>query len=236
MVKNLKLFYSFLIVCTTLVQCTQKPEKKNQPINKVETTVKEKKTIVKESKRFIKDTITQKNCIAFFKEYGKQNKENKVLISTRLGDITIQLYNDTPNHRASFIYLCKIGYFDTTSFYRVVPGFIVQAGNSDKEITSLYKSELENYVIPAEFKSNHKHKRGVIAAARSWVNNPYKNTTPFEFYFIQATKDQSHLDFEHTVFGEIISGIEVIDKIAAEKIDAHEWPENEIRIKTTVLN
>ena len=75
-----------------------------------------------------------------------------------------------------------------------------------------------------------------MAAARDWENNPTKESTPFEFYFIQARKDQSHLNYEHTVFGEITHGLSVIDKITQVSIDRYEWPEKDIHMKITILD
>ncbi|WP_152287302.1 peptidylprolyl isomerase [Flavicella marina] len=193
------------------------------------------KYILPQNRRYIFDSISTENAVEFFTEYGKKNPETKIKIETRLGTIIAKLYEDTPIHRASFIYLVKMGYYNTTCFYRVVPDFIVQGGNSDNLVTPAFKEQLHDYKIPAEFRKNRGHKRGCMAAARDWVNNPEKMSSPFEFYFIQATKDQSHLNFEHTVFGEIINGIEVIDKITKVAIDRYEWPEKEIPMKITVL-
>src|SRR5690554_1714060 len=75
--------------------------------------------------------ITNGNVVAFLTEFGKNNPETKVRINTPYGNIEIELFKDTPLHRANFIYLVKQKYFDDTFFYRVVPNFIVQAGNSD---------------------------------------------------------------------------------------------------------
>ncbi len=181
------------------------------------------------------DTLNNKNVVAFLTEYGKQNPETKVLFKTRLGDITIKLYKDTPLHRASFIFLTKIGYFNTTCFHRVVPNFIAQGGNSENKKTADIRNRYKHYLIPPEFKRHHKHKRGALAAAREWENNPKKLSTPFEFYFIQKRKGEHHLDFEHTVFGEVIKGMPVIDKIIAEKADTDEWPFVDINITAKVL-
>jgi len=239
--KKLK-FYSIAKLCVfiaigflsfTISSCdTNKQQKKS--IKKI-VTPKVKKKKIKKKKRFTTDTITKENAVIFFRKYGKEHSENKVLLSTRLGDITIKLYKNTPLHRASFLYLTNIGYFNTTCFYRVVPDFIVQGGNSENEITQEIKAQVGNYLLPSEFRKNRLHKRGVIAAARDWEYNPEKKSTPFEFYFIQGKNDQSHLNFEHTVFGEIIDGIEVIDKITAEKIDRYEWPQTDVLMKLKVL-
>lgn len=228
--KKLSILLCFLVACSA----KEAPKKKIVP-PKTETVVL-KKSKNQKKKRYISDTITTENCVFFLKQYGKENQETKVLLTTRLGSITIRLYNNTPLHRASFIYLVKHGYFDTTCFYRVVPNFIVQGGNSDKESTTEFRTQLNNYLIPAEFRTNRLHKRGILAAARDWEYNPEKKSSPFEFYFIQSKNEQKHLNFEHTVFGEIIKGIDVIDKIAAEDIDTDEWPTKNIAISMKVLN
>lgn len=240
-----KFFNSILIVFIAILLSISCNNKKPKPVtttaldtlekkNVLETKTK-KKYILPENRHYIFDSIYTENAVAFFTEYGKNNPETKLKIETRLGDIIVRLYKDTPIHRASFLYLVKSGYFDTTCFYRVVPDFIVQGGNSDNLVTPAYKEQLHDYRIPAEFRKNRGHKRGCLAAARDWTNNPTKESTPFEFYFIQAKKDQSHLNFEHTVFGEIIGGINVIDKITQVAIDRYEWPEKEIPMKITIL-
>ena len=222
-----------------LFSCEEKRKKKTtKPVQK-EIVIPVKKKKEKPAylrKQYVTDTITTDNAVAFFTAYGQKNKQTKVKIETRLGTIIVRLYKDTPIHRASFIYMVRSGYYDTTCFYRVVPDFIVQGGNSDNLITPLYKEQLNDYQIPSEFRKNRPHKRGVIAAARDWENNPEKKSSPFEFYFIQAKKEQSHLNFEHTVFGEIIDGLHVIDAMTKVEIDRYEWPQKEIPMKVTVIN
>jgi peptidyl-prolyl cis-trans isomerase A (cyclophilin A) len=203
-----------------------KETKKNKP----------EKYILPRDRIYITDSIFTENAVTFFTKYGEEHPQTRIKIETWLGDIIVRLYRDTPLHRASFLYLIEKGYFDTTCFYRVVPDFIVQGGNSDNLVTPAYKEQLHDYRIPSEFRKNRGHKRGCIAAARDWTNNPTKESTPFEFYFIQATKDQSHLNFEHTVFGEITNGIEVIDNITRVAIDRYEWPEKEIPMKIRILD
>ncbi len=181
------------------------------------------------------DSINNKNTVAFLTQYGKINKENKVLIKTRLGNITLKLYDDTPLHRSSFIFLTKVGYFDTTCFYRVVPNFIIQGGESERLDTQNIKAKYMRYKIPPEFRKNRKHKYGALAAARDWKKNPKKNSTAFEFYIIQSRKGAHHLDGEHTVFGEVISGFDVIDKIVNLKAGSDEWPLNDVFMKVEVI-
>ncbi len=182
------------------------------------------------------DSIDTKNVVGFLTKYGNLNKETVVLIKTRLGNIKIKLYEDTPLYRANFIFLSKIGYFDSTCFYRVVPDFIIQGGNSERITTMRYRNKYRNYKIPSNFKSNHKHKYGAIAAARDWEDNPRKKSNPFEFYIIQSRDGGHHLDGEHTVFGEVISGFSTIDKIANLKTGSDEWPLDDVFMKVEILD
>jgi len=198
--------------------------------NKIENK-KEVETVKKDA-----DSIDNKNTVAFLKKYGEIHKENKVIIKTRLGDITLKLYEDTPLHRASFIFLVKVGYFDTTCFYRVVPDFVIQGGESERLDTQNFKAKYLRYKLPSEFRANRKHKYGALASAREWKNNPHKKSTPFEFYIVQNRKGAHHLDGEHTVFGEVISGFKVIDKIVNLKAGSDEWPLTDVFIKAEVLN
>ncbi len=234
--KHLKLIYSLIfIVFISLLSCT----KKKVEIKKV----KEKSTqkeIVKE-KKIIKVAkpnaiaLNSKNAVNFFKDYGNKNKENKVVFKTRLGNIIIKLYNNTPLHRASFIFLTKNGYFDTTCFHRVVPGFIAQGGDSENLSTSQLRNKYKHYLLPSEFRKNRKHKRGVIAAARDWDDNPEKKSTPFEFYFTVNRRGEHHLNGEHTVFGEVIKGMQIIDKITKLRTGKDEWPYQDVYIDAEVV-
>ena len=238
----LKLASLLKILIVTLVLFTScENESKKEISRKEQTTNKTKKVAVKKyieprDRTYITDTITTENAVEFFTQYGKKHPQTKIKIETWLGNIIVRLYKDTPIHRASFLYLVEKGYYDTTCFYRVVPDFIVQGGSSDNLVTPAYKEQLHDYRIPSEFRKKRGHKRGCMAAARDWKNNPTKESTPFEFYFIQAKKDQSHLNYEHTVFGEIISGLDIIDKITEVAIDRYEWPEKEIPMKITILD
>lgn len=198
---------------------------------KINSQVKQKTIRIKES-----DSIDTKNVVAFLTKYGNENKETIVIIKTRLGNMKIRLYNDTPLHRANFIFLTKIRYFDSTCFYRVVPDFIIQGGNSERIKTMKYRNKYRNYKMPAEFRPNRKHKYGALAAARDWENNPNKLSNPFEFYIIQSRDGGHHLDGEHTVFGEVISGFSTMDKIVNLKTGSDEWPLNDVFMKVEVLD
>jgi peptidylprolyl isomerase len=223
-----KLFLSITILFTLI--CCKENKIKTIPKPKVEAI---KKPIEKIKKSW--DSLKRHNVEAFFTEYAKTNKETKVLIKTKFGDIKLRLFNDTPIHRANFVFLTKIKYFDTTVFYRVDPKFVVQGGNSDEYHTMKQRQKYGNYLIKPEFKSHRKHKFGTLAAARHWENNPNKLSSPFEFYIVINKKGAPHLDNEHTVFGEVISGYSTIDKISKVKTDIKEWPLKDIKMTVEVI-
>lgn len=203
--------------------------------NKVKLAVDSKQKTLPQKRKIItkKDSLNDKNAVAFFTAYGKENPETKVRFKTRLGNIDILLFKDTPLHRANFIFLVKKGYFNTTCFHRVVPNFIAQGGNSEDFKTANFRNKYKNYRLPPEFRKNHKHVRGSIAIARDWDNNPKKLSTPFEFYI--TVKSEPHLNFEHTVFGKVIKGMDVVDKITKVKRGKDDWPNRDIFIKAEIM-
>ena len=236
-IMNRKLFILLVAFFIANVSCKNEQVDKT---NKIE--VAPKKQPVKKAKKNAKakvkspDSINHKNAIDFLIAYGDNNRANKVLLKTRLGNITVQLYEDTPLHRANFIFLSEVGYFNTTCFHRVVPDFIVQGGNAENSNTLRIRNKYENYTIPQEFRDHRKHKYGALAAARDWEDNPSKKSNPFEFYIIQGRQGAYHLDGEHTVFGEVISGFGVLDKIANLKAGRDQWPLNDVFISAQVIN
>lgn len=185
------------------------------------------------------DTITkvkQKKLIPFLKEYGKKNPETKVRIKTDYGIIEVQLYEDTPLHRANFIRMAKLGYFNTTYFYRVDPGFVIQGGNSDERITSRLRKRIGDFLIPKEFKDDYKHEYGAFSAAKFTKQNVSKASSPFEFFIVMDKEGTPHLDEDHTVYGKVVKGMEVAEKISKVKTSTNsEWPVANINIEVEVL-
>jgi len=172
--------------------------------------------------------------VSFLTDYGKKHPETNVTISTRLGDIHIKLFKETPLHRANFLFLINQGYFNTTCFHRVVEDFIIQAGQSDSPNTSALRKKIGSYRIPPEFVSKYKHHKGALSAARRWNDNPKKLSDAYEFFIVHKQKGLHHLDGEHTVFGKVTKGMDVVDKIAKEAIDKGEWPLKDIYLKVSV--
>ncbi|UZO80338.1 peptidylprolyl isomerase [Aquimarina sp. ERC-38] len=180
--------------------------------------------------------LTNKNMREFLTIYGKENQETKVRVSTKFGAIDIRLYKETPLHRANFLYLTKQKYFDETFFYRVAKDFVIQGGNSDRDQMAHKRFEIgDDYTIPQEQIPGKTHKRGSVALSKQWVDNPSNRSTPFEFFIVVAKNGAHHLDGEHTIFGEVISGMDVVDQINKVPVDSSEWPKENIDIKVEVL-
>ena len=196
----------------------------------------DKKESVEESNLYPK--ITNENVISFFSEYGIKNPETKVKISTFHGDIIIQLYQDTPIHRANFIYLVKQGYFENTFFYRIVPNFIIQGGNSDNKDTPKKRSVIGNdYLLPSEVISGRNHRYGTVSGAKEYRKNPDKKSFPFEFFiFLGPIKHTKHLNGDYTIFGKVIKGMDVVEKIANLPADNGEWPLDNVYISAEVID
>jgi len=240
-----RLFFFGLVIClvfsckekATDKQNSEKVETEASEPERVQTREKSKEEQADEEAKLKKpaDSINNKNTVAFLEKYGALNPETQLVIKTRLGDIGLRLYEDTPLHRASFVFLAKVGYFDTTCFYRVVPDFIIQGGESERLDTQRFKARYMRYKIPPEFRDNRRHKYGAIALARDWVNNPGKKSTAFEFYIVQNRKGAHHLDGEHTVFGEVTYGFETIDRIVSLEAGSDEWPLEDVFMKIEVI-
>ena len=224
-VKYIFLIFSFLIL-TSCKDIPNKPSKKiiNKQVNKNKPKLKKEVFL-----------LNDKNAIPFFFNYEKENKENQVRIVTDYGNIDIQLYKDTPYHRANFIFLTKKKYFDGEYFHRVVKDFIIQGGNSDNRSTSKKRRAIGKYLLPPDTKKGHKHHRGVISMPSSEIENPYKLASPYEFFIVQKKDGAYHLDGDYTAFGKVIDGMSVVDKIANLKTDKREWPIENVRFKTLII-
>ena len=224
-VKNIFLIFSFLIL-NSCKDIPNKPSKKiiNKQVNKNKPKLKKEVFL-----------LNDKNAIPFFFNYEKENKENQVRIVTDYGNIDIQLYKDTPYHRANFIFLTKKKYFDGEYFHRVVKDFIIQGGNSDNRSTSKKRRAIGKYLLPPDTKKGHKHHRGVVSMPSSEIENPYKLASPYEFFIVQKKDGAYHLDGDYTAFGKVINGMSVVDKIANLKTDKREWPIENVRFKTLII-
>lgn len=229
------LLLSFIIACN---DTSKNSESKTTSTQVVKDTIKKNTatnpTIV--APKYPK--ITQDNVISFLTDYGNENPETKVKIGTNHGDIFIELYQDTPLHRANFIYLVKQQYFDGTFFHRIVPDFIIQGGNSDNVKTSKKRIKIgSSYLIPAELTSGRKHTYGTISGAKEYRENPNKKSAPFEFFiFLGPDRQANHLNGNYTVFARVTQGMDVVEKIANLPRDKAEWPKQNVYITAEVVN
>ncbi len=138
--------------------------------------------------------------------------EGKVAdLETSLGTITIKFYPDkAPNHVRNFIDLAEQGFYDGMRFHRVIPGFMIQGGdpNSKTANRSTWGTGGSGKNVNAEF-NDVSHRRGIVSMARA--QNP--DSASSQFFIV--VKDSTFLDRQYTVFGEVVSGMDVADKIVA---------------------
>ncbi|MBP5210248.1 MAG: peptidylprolyl isomerase [Bacteroidales bacterium] len=161
-------------------------------------------------------------------------EEPVLLIKTSMGDITVKLYKETPLHRDNFVKLAKSGYYNGLLFHRVIPGFMIQGGDpftKDKTKESQYGTGGPGYTIPAEIVPGKTHKKGALAAARRGDSvNPAKESSGSQFYLVQDAEGCKHLDGQYTIFGETLSGLDVIDSIAAVQRNNRDLPLTPVKI------
>ncbi|MEN3041379.1 MAG: peptidylprolyl isomerase [Bacteroidia bacterium] len=163
-----------------------------------------------------------------------QRWDTLVVIETPYGTMRLQLYRQTPQHRANFFKLAKEGFFDGTTFHRVVPGFVIQGGDPNSKDSDPNNDGMggPGYTIPAEFSSDLKHTRGAVGAARIGdAINPSRASNGSQFYIVVAANGTPFLDGAYTVFGQVIEGIEVADKIVSVERDSRDRPLRDIPMK-----
>jgi peptidylprolyl isomerase len=149
-----------------------------------------------------------------------EDGNKKVLLETNMGDIEIELFSkDMPITTGNFENLVKKGTYDNVIFHRIIAGFMIQGG--DPTGTGYGDSKIPN--IKDEFTSNNKNNRGTISMANAGPN------TGSSQFFINLVNN-NFLDTKHPVFGKVISGMDIVDKIANVKTDANDKPINEVKI------
>ncbi len=196
----------------------------------------------------------------------KRNDTTYAVITTGFGDITIKLYNKTPEHRDNFIKLVKEEFYDYTLFHRVVPDFVVQGG--DPKSRNAHPLDLlgegdPGYLLEPEIGAIHI--RGAVGAARKSDDiNPSRKSNGSQFYLVwgagvdDATLDTweerkgikyseaqrklykekgglPYLDMDYTVFGEIVEGLDVLEKIAKVPTTRNDRPTDDIRMKVRLV-
>ena len=155
----------------------------------------------------------------------------KAIVNTNLGNIQFELFSDVaPETVRNFIKLAKSGFYDGTLFHRVIPKFMIQGGdpNTKESDKSTWGTGGPGYNIKAEFNSRS-HLRGIVSMARS--SDP--DSAGSQFFVV--TSDSTFLDREYTVFGEVVDGMEVADKIVNLPKDGNDCPLQEAKmIQVTV--
>jgi peptidyl-prolyl cis-trans isomerase B (cyclophilin B) len=168
----------------------------------------------------------------------KSKKDEVVTITTSLGDIRLILFSDTPLHRANFLRKAKTGFYNGTTFHRVIPQFMVQGGDpnsKDNDPSNDGQGPANEPTIPAELAAGHKHDYGAVAAARQGdFVNPQRASSSSQFYLVENHQGTHFLDGQYTVFGQVIQGQEVIDKIAALPKDGRDRPLTDLKMTVKV--
>ena len=173
------------------------------------------------------------------KKAKKKNtkKDYVVTISTAHGDMVLILYDETPKHKENFLKLVNEGFYDGTTFHRVMNGFMIQGGdpNSKKDgDKSKIGSGGPGYTVDAEFVDKYTHVKGALAAARQGDRvNPKKASSGSQFYIVHNAKSCRHLNGSYTVYGQVIDGMEVIDLIAAQDVNRGNMPLEDIPVTMT---
>lgn len=195
----------------------------------------------------------------------KSKKDYLVTLKTKYGTMHLVLFDDTPLHKANFIKLVQKKFYDSLLFHRIIDGFMIQGGDPESKMAQPNQrlggggGNLER--IPYEFKTNHVHKKGALAAARD--NNPEKKSSACQFYIVQGKKmtddevtfvaqrngmdyttqqraeymilgGTPRLDNSYTVFGETIDNLDLIDTIAKQSKDSTDRPQEDIRMSISV--
>ena len=173
--------------------------------------------------------IWLKTLEADFCETMEKDMTNPVVVmNTNLGTMKIRLYGATPAHRDNFLKLVDEGFYNGLRFHRVIYGFMIQGGDplsKDNTKRSQWGTGGPGYTVPAEFVDSLHHKKGAVAAARLGdMANPRRASSGSQFYIVHSEEGCSHLDGQYTVFGQVIEGLDVIDKIAEMAVDGYDRP------------
>ncbi len=188
-------------------------------------------------------------------------KTTKILVETDYGNILLKLYNNTPLNSANMVARAQEHFYDSLLFHRVIPNFVIQGGDPDSKHaasgTVLGNGDLP-FLVPAEINDECFHKRGALGVARD--STPDKAGSACQFYIVVgktytdpeldsiSKKNKRHftekqrqvyrmkggtpkLDGRYTVFGEVVWGMDVVDKIATVDRDKNDRPVKDIRIR-----
>jgi peptidyl-prolyl cis-trans isomerase B (cyclophilin B) len=189
-----------------------------------------------------------------------KGKNKFVVVETTMGTMKLELFADVPQHSENFLKLVEQGFYDSLLFHRVIPQFMIQGGDpasKKAEAGTMLGNGDIGYKIPAEFMPQYHHKKGALAAARD--NNPEKASSGCQFYIVQgklftdadltnleqakgsklteqARNDYKtiggtpHLDGAYTVYGQLVEGFDVLEKISQVPGNQMNRPNEDVRI------
>lgn len=172
---------------------------------------------------------------ARYRTFNKQEiqtmEQTAATIETEFGEITLKFFPEVaPNHVNSFIELASDGFYDGTTFHRIVPGFVIQGGdpNTKSDDRSRHGMGGPGFTLKAEF-SKLPHKRGSLSMARA----AHPDSAGSQFFICVA--DAPFLDGEYTIFGEVVEGMDVVDKIVSQSKDQRDNPIERVEMKVKVV-
>jgi len=154
----------------------------------------------------------------------------QAVIETKFGSMAIRFLPEVaPGHVKNFLDLARKGFYDGTTFHRVIPGFMIQGGDPNSKSPDKSKHGMggPGYTIKAEFNSTP-HKRGIVSMARAG----HPDSAGSQFFI--CVKDSMFLNNQYTVFGEVVSGMEVADKIVSQPRDGNDNPNERIEMQVKV--
>lgn len=168
-----------------------------------------------------------------------KGKDEVVHIETSYGEIILILFDKTPDHKKNFIHLAKDGFYNGTTFHRVLKGFMIQGGDpntrTEGDSTRIGIGN-PGYTINSEFDSTLVHDYGMVGAARQNDEiNPDKSSSGSQFYIVESKDGAHHLDGEYTVFGMVVKGMDVVEKIADLEINNEGKPLKRVEINIKVV-
>jgi len=178
-----------------------------------------------EADNYCKDKDGQKAC--------PKTGEEVVVLRTNYGDITIKLFTEeAPKTTTNFKKLVKEGFYDELIFHRIIQGFMIQGG--DPEGTGVGGP---GYTVEAEISAYLTHTAGAVATARqSDLVNPEKASSGSQFYITDTETGALGLDGEYTIFGQVVRGMNVVEKIASVSTDTQDKPKQDVIIEKAVID
>jgi peptidyl-prolyl cis-trans isomerase B (cyclophilin B) len=168
-------------------------------------------------------------CLFLVTAQAVAQRHEVAQIKTPHGEILIWLHNDTPQHKASFIQLAKAGYWDSLTFNRVIPDFVAQGGCPDTPEGFTDSAML----LKPEFGPKHLHEYGAFGAGRD--GNPAMLSARCQFYIVQNKNGLARLDQKFTVYGKVIKGMEVVDKIVNLPRDSKDAPLTPVTMDVNII-